>query len=1020
MAVLRRSSYALARISPARPYATSSNASKLTIGIRREDPLRIWERRCPLTPDVVNELTEKEGVDVLIQECERRVWSTDEFVKAGARVHPTLYPAHIILGIKETPLQEVFNDPIPALSGSVDHPLLPRTHLMFSHTIKGQMYNMELLSKFVSSDIPGGTQTQDPALLPRLIDYELLTGEDGKRTVGFGWFAGVAGALESLSALAHAQLELGVASPFLYTPRPHSYPTLASIRALLKDVVGARIALEGTPKSLGPLVFGVTGMGKVAQGVLDLLEDLPIEKVKVRDLPALVGNPDTDLHKIYVVHALPEDYFVRNDGMRYSRSDYYANPQDYQSEFHSKIAPYLSLLLHGAGWSPSYPRLMTNEQLTLALEKAQQVGRGRFACVGDISCDIEGGLEFLPNTSTLSAPFFSTRPNTLPAHLPSVTMMAVDILPTALPLEASQHFCRVLMPYLRSLIAGYRGTNTRQGKEHEALDKATVAWNGKLTEKHAWLQKPLGIWSRSTAASAAAARAYLSQISSDTAKRDTTLNLKKKVLMLGSGMVAGPAIEEICKRPDVQLLVASNSLADAERQTGSFANATARLVDMSDAEQVGQLIQESDLVISLLPVPFHPAVAKLCILHRKHLVTASYISPTMRALHDEAVAADVLLLNEIGLDPGIDHCSAISLLDSIRAQGKEIVSFTSFCGGLPAPECAEDVPLGYKFSWSPKGVLTATLNAATFRVRGKNYHIDGSNLLPAHIPDIPVSKVIKFEGLANRDSLPYAKFYGLGPADEMRTIFRGTLRYPGFSRLMNGFSRIGLLDSSAPIRLDSWTSLARKSLEERLGTLVMDDDLSIRSAIRDAVESVSLDEMGELVDSLCWLSCMPHSALESVVGNQTASLPPLPSQPMLPIDLFATLLAHKLRYQPAERDLVVLHHEIVARPQGRSDARSVPSTETHTSSLISYGTPQASAMSRCVGLPVAFAALQVLEGSVQLRGVHGPTDKAVYENVLRRLTEVGLGVSEGVRRGTGSVEDTLHRHFSNRGPALEA
>ena len=230
-------------------------------------------------------------------------------------------------------------------------------------------------------------------------------------------------------------------------------------------------------------------------------------------------------------------------------------------------------------------------------------------------------------------------------------------------------------------------------------------------------------------------------------------------------------------------------------------------------------------------------------------------------------------------------------------------------------------------------------------------------------------------------------------------------RYAGFSRLMDGFSKIGLLDTSATVELKDWTSLARKALEERLGTLVMSDDASMNSAIRDATQ---LSDIRELVDALRWFSILPPHASESIAEETEtalARLPPVPLKAMAPIDFFAALLAHKLRYEPGERDLVVLQHELVVRPKGSASTAE----ETHTSSLVAYGSPTASAMSRCVGLPVAFAALQVLDGEVKLRGVHGPTDRVVYENVLGRLKEVGLGVTESVRRGSGAVEDALRR-----------
>jgi alpha-aminoadipic semialdehyde synthase len=204
--------------------STTASTPKLVVGIRKEDPSRIWECRAPLTPDAVHHLVKFTGVDVLIQECERRSFCTSDYVKAGAHVHNTLEPAHIVLGIKETPIDQALTTPV---FSPRTHKPVPRTHLMFSHTIKGQPYNMQLLSKFLSSP-----SLPDPHLLPRLIDYELLTDDAGKRTVGFGWFAGgqfhatvltapligvyvVAGALETLAALSQALLKQGVASPFL-------------------------------------------------------------------------------------------------------------------------------------------------------------------------------------------------------------------------------------------------------------------------------------------------------------------------------------------------------------------------------------------------------------------------------------------------------------------------------------------------------------------------------------------------------------------------------------------------------------------------------------------------------------------------------------------------------------------------------------------------------------------------------------------------------------------------------------
>ena len=207
-------------------------------------------------------------------------------------------------------------------------------------------------------------------------------------------------------------------------------------------------------------------------------------------------------------------------------------------------------------------------------------------------------------------------------------------------------------------------------------------------------------------------------------------------------------------------------------------------------------------------------------------------------------------------------------------------------------------------------------------------------------------------------------------------------RYPGFSELMYGFRAIGLLDNNTPISVRDWSELVPKSLEVRLGRSLPSDEPSTVSAIRDVLPGGSTEDLN---DALRWFSLLPSSRLQ-----KTSALPPVPGQQTTPLDAFAFLLADRLRYSPGERDMVVLSHELVASVPGSSQ------NEVHTSSLIAVGDSKASAMARCVGLPVAIAALHVLDGGVKLRGVHGPTDRQVYEHMLPRLEEAGLGMRESV------------------------
>ncbi|KAF6756526.1 Saccharopine dehydrogenase-domain-containing protein, partial [Ephemerocybe angulata] len=1042
-----------------------SKSKRIVLGIRREDPKRVWERRAPLTPsDVAGLLRSNADVDVVVAPCERRVFRGDEYAKAGAVVSADLGGADIVLGIKEVPLDE-----LPAHSRA--------THLMFSHTHKGQAYNTPLLARFVGPRA---------APHPHLIDYELLQNAAGERTVGFGWHAGVAGALEALSAMAHYHLEMGVASPFLCTPRPHSQPSLAHARKQLR-ALGELVAAHGTPAPLGPFVIGVTGSGNVARGCLAMLDELPIQHIPVSALDALVRNPGTDRRKIYVVRPQPSDYFVRTDGGAYSREHYYANPQAYQSVFHDKVAPYLTLLLHGAGWAPGFPRLMTNAQLVQALEKAQTLGGLRGLNVGDISCDIEGGLEFLTRSTTLSSPFYKfhpslispsssstpnnnnndkkINPNDPTAHttklhttptLPPVQLMSVDILPTALPLEASEHFSARLVPYLQALLDYPSLRTTGLGKEEsralaEALERATIARGGKLLENHKWLQPAVDAFHNSRAkaspilaSASASATSTSASIDSDKAKGETAKGetakgeatkgqdvkkgseaprAKKRILMLGSGMVAKPAVDMIAGHADVELVIASNSLPELQSLVKDHTTVKYRVADVSDPASYVHLLEESDVVISLLPVSFHPTVGELCVKHKKHLVTASYISPAMAALDASAKSADVLLLNEIGLDPGIDHCSAIQLLASIRSQGLHVKSFTSFCGGLPAPE-ASDVPLRYKFSWRPQGVLSAAGNGARFLLNGELKTIPGHSLLASSFPSIPLTPSFALEGLPNRDSLTYQSTYTLPPPPALRTLLRGTLRYPGFASLMGSFQALGLLDSASHITLQQgWLDLVPAALNAKYTADLKKSGskYEVGPRIHDVLPRTALPDA---LDALHWLGLVPSSPLINTARwapSANAGMPGLPKgskegSGTTPLDAFAALLAHKLAYAPGERDMVVLSHEIVASSSPSHISEEGKGNEKEsifTSSLIAYGDAHSSAMSRTVGLPVAIAALRVASGSVPVRGVAGPVaHESVWGAVLEGMERVGLGMVEGRRdvmvgRGEQTVEGVL-------------
>lgn len=890
---------------------------------------------------------------MVVQPCARRTFPMEEYIQAGARPSEGLDAANILVGIKETPLDELLTNEIDGK---------PRTHIMFSHTAKGQHYNMPLLAKFTQSSA-------------RLIDYELLTDSQGKRVVAFGWYAGAAGVPEALNALGLDYLSMGVSSPFLLLPRPYHHSSLEELRNSMRRI-GSIISERGMPEATGPCIIALTGNGNVSQGALSLLQELPIKQIEARDLAKVATSPNTPRNFVYLIHVKPEDYLVDIRGDPYNRSTYYSRPELYVSLFYQRIAPYISLLINGTGWKPGFPRLLNNQQLAAAQRHAKRGGKLRFRSIADISCDIEGGLEFVSRAATISEPFFSARPSNHPDDLSGIQVMSVDILPSELPLDSSRHFSNKFLPYLQSLIKAEKGRPLEQ-KDLSNLDvlrRGTIVQDGKLLEPHNWLTErmmPIPIPTSTHTAT--------SSTSNDSTRA------KKRVLLLGSGMVAKPAVDHIAARPDVEIIVASNNIREARQLAAPHQNAKALLLDVSDQIKLGSLVQQSDIVISLLPMPLHATIAEHCVTHQTHMVTASYISPDMRKLDERAKESGVLLLNEIGLDPGIDHCSAVELCEDIRKMGRKPVSFLSVCGGLPVPEDS-NVPLGYKFSWSPRGVLTAALNGAKFRLNSRNHEIKPGHLLKAVIKDIPLRTGLALECLPNRDSFSYSGTYGLEDPDKLESMFRGTLRYKGFSWLMDGFATSGVLDLTDPMNLNErggWYSFLAQTLSRVTGIRVKND----KSEISSALKSLMTEHQAEaLLEAAEWLSIVPPSSPASL------DLPLVQSHPTLPLDLFARLLAHKLRYLPGEQDSVILSHEVISRPAMLQTDSRHDDDLVHTSTLI-LRQPDAerTAMAVTVSVPLAIAALRVLDGHVQTRGVVGPTaDAAIYRSILQDMESSGI------------------------------
>ena len=435
----------------------------------------------------------------------------------------------------------------------------------------------------------------------------------------------------------------------------------------------------------------------------------------------------------------------------------------------------------------------------------------------------------------------------------------------------------------------------------------------------------------------------------------------KKIVVFGAGMVAGALVRYLLDQPNFHVTVASRTVSKAEALVEGHPRGVAVAVDSDDTAALEALIHGADLAISLLPYAYHPTVARLCVANRVHMVTTSYVKPAMAALDGAARAAGVILLNEIGVDPGIDHMTAMRIIHAVRRDGGRVTSFVSWCGGLPAPD-DNDNPLGYKFSWSPRGVLLAGKNPAHYLWGGEEIDIPGAALFDHHVavPVVVEGAEIGYEGYPNRDSLPYMKTYGISDPE---TFFRGTLRNQGWCETLSKLSELGLLDETTRAGLDGMTFA-------QFTASLIDSSSTLRG---DLAEHLDLSPDSFVLDNLAWLGLLSDQ--------------PLPAGASSPIDVLTATMLEKMRYAPGERDMLILKHIFEAEFPDRR--------EQLTSTMVDFGIPFGdSSMARTVGLPAAIAVKLILTGEIALTGVQTPVVPEIYEPVLDELEALGIQFDE--------------------------
>ncbi len=439
----------------------------------------------------------------------------------------------------------------------------------------------------------------------------------------------------------------------------------------------------------------------------------------------------------------------------------------------------------------------------------------------------------------------------------------------------------------------------------------------------------------------------------------------KKILLIGAGRSSVSLINYLLQNAashDWQIRVGDISIEHAQEKVHGHTHASAFIFDIKNEEQRAKEISESDIVISLLPPFLHALAAKDCLHYKKSLVTASYVTEDMQAMDKEVREAGILFLNEIGLDPGLDHLSAMKILDEIRGEGAKMIGFESFCGGLVAPE-NDNNPWNYKFTWNPRNVVLAGQGGAVKFIQEGMYKYIPYQKVFRRTEIIEIENYGRFEGYANRDSLKYRSVYGL---ENIPTIYRGTLRRVGFCRAWDVFVQLGATDDS--YIMEGSENMTHRQFINSFLAYNLHDSVEIK-----LMHYLHIDQDSELMDKLRWLGIFDTTK----VGLKDAT----------PAQILQSILEKKWSLDEGDRDMIVMWHKFNFELNGKQHQRE--------SSLVVLGDDaHHTAMAKTVGLPLGIATKLILEGKINLTGVVIPIHKQIYEPVLQELKQYGINFKE--------------------------
>ena len=864
------------------------------IGIRKEDEKKRHEYRTPLVPEDIAKLRNNFPDSDFIIESGRlktyqypRAFTDEEFIDAGASVED-INEADLIFGIKEIP--------VDALSPG-------KAYVFFSHTYKAQPHNMPMLRKLRNM----GCSLIDYELIVEDVEDDIYEVDRYRRKVFFGHMAGYAGTIDTLYGLGQRFATGGIDTPFAKIKKSIDYRSKYGDFGDFDDALNAikqlgnDIRKDGLPETIAPVVFGLTGHGNVGKAVRFILDHLPVVEITPEQLIDWRIKPKESRNQVYLVH--------------FSRA--YREPATIQ-----QYLPHLSVLFHGAKWLPHQERMVTRTWL-------QHVGDTQLEIIGDISCDPNGSIEiskptypddpiytYLPEKDNLDVKwsdeqFYRTCEMGIKSN--GIAVMSVTNLPAAFAREASRSFSTMLIDLVGELIHVNLSKPFAELKLSRQLKRAFIMHKGEFTPDFEQLEN----------------------------------HISPRVAIIGAGRMSETVIDYLINHTDYNIVVADSDLEQAKALVANLPSRRVKgvhQIDISDDDikntAIKDILKSVDVAVSLLPAFLHPVIAKMALETRTHLVTASYVSDEIEALDKAARKAGLIFLNEVGVDPGLDHMSAMKIITELQTSNKKITSFKSYCGGVPYIMKRTN-PLNFKASWSPSGILSAVNRPARFIYDAKVIDHKPIDIFKIAQPIEIANSDWTYEGYPNGNSEQYQAIYGL---NGVKTLIRGTLRFAGWSHTFHTLHDLGWFsDSSAP-------EIARKTIARKL-----DDD--VMTVVK-------------------WLN-LHQAEDESITAFKYLR------------DSF--LSKEDLAYVEGELDQIVMFHELEV-----TDSEGNP--EHITSELHIVGDEDGySAMAKTVGYPCAIAVRLIMEGRYTRTGVTIPTVPELYNPILEELKQFGITFKESVK-----------------------